>query len=97
VVGIDQHLQHDPLKTTVHMNQRLRSPVLLCLECSTVLCLTIRHQNLLEDLVARQITLPLEKAEMVLSGNLLWFLPVLSIQDKFIPLVTLFALNKIQL
>jgi len=94
-VGIDQHLQHDPLETTVHMNQRLCPPVVLCLECSTVLCLIIRHQNLLEDLVARQITLSLEKAETVLSGNLL--LPVLSIKDKFISFVTLFALHKIQL
>jgi hypothetical protein len=97
VVGIDQHLQHYPLKTTVHTNKRFCPPVVLCLEFSTVLCLIFRHQNLLEDLVARQITLSLEKAEMVLSDNLLWLLPVLSIRDKFIPLVTLFALNKIQL
>jgi len=69
----------------------------LCLECSTVLFLIFRHQNLLEDLVARQIILSLEKAEMVLSGNLLWLLPVLIIEDKFIPLVILFSLNKIQL
>jgi hypothetical protein len=65
------------------MNQRFCPPVGWCLECSTVLCLIFRHQNLLEDLVARQIILSLEKAEMVLSGNLLWLLPVLSIQHKF--------------
>jgi len=44
-----------------------------------------------------QKTLSLEKAEMLLSGKLLLLLPVPRIQDKFIPLVTLSALHKIQL
>jgi len=82
VVGIDQHLQHDHLKTIVHMN-RFCPPVGLCLECSAVLCLIFRHQNLLGDLVARQIILLLEKAEIVLPGNLLCLLLAISVQDKF--------------